>query len=260
MIGYVLGSGAARGYAHIGAIDVLESEGIKPDLVVGCSIGAVIGALYCSGIPSDELIELALDLNVRKLIRLVVPHRLTQAAINLSKIERFFEEIFPVKTFEDLKIPLRVVATSLTTGKLKVFDKGPLLPPVLASIAIPIIFPAVKYDNEYLVDGGLLSPLPVKIAREWLNNGKIIAINLSGEEFSRAISPDEDPPNIYLTALASVELMQLGLTLNEMPYADIVISPELSDFAFYDFHRAEEIIDAGRTETEKRIEEIKSIL
>lgn len=257
MIGLVLGSGAARGYAHIGVLKVLEEKSIKPDAIVGCSIGAVIGALYASYLSAEKLENIALSLSTTDLISLVLPARPSQAILNSKKIADFLSKIIPAENFEDLEIPLKVVATSLNEGTLKVFDSGPLLPAILASISIPIIFPALKIGNEYFVDGGVISPLPVRVIRESSPDSKIIAVNLVESDKTKLKTSLNKKPSIYLTALLSVVIMQIELTRKEKDLADLIIEPDLSEFEFFEFHRQREIIDAGEKAARQALDDFK---
>lgn len=260
MKGLVLGSGAARGYAHIGALKVLEAENIDFDYIVGCSIGAIIGALTAAGMTAEQQEKLALSLKPSRLIRLVVPSRPSQAFLNSRRIENFLKELLPAKTFEELKKPLFIVATSLTHGKLVVFDSGPLIPAIMASISIPIIFPPVKLNGEFLVDGGVISPLPVRTAREKFPESTILAIDISqSDAFKISELQNKESLNIYETALYSVVLMQLELARKDYELADIVITPDLSEFDFYEFYRQQEIIERGEVAARKKLEAIKKL-
>jgi NTE family protein len=257
MVGLVLGSGAARGYAHIGALKVLEEQNIRPDMIAGCSIGAVIGAIYASYLSAEKLEEIALSLSTTDLISLVLPARPSQAILNSKKIADFLSRIIPAENFEDLEIPLKVVATSLNKGTLRVFESGPLLPAVLASISIPIIFPAVKIGNEYFVDGGVISPLPVEVLKKSFPDARIIAVNLVESDRTKLKMSLKKNPSIYLTALLSVVIMQIELTHKEKDLADIVIEPDLGEFEFFEFHRQKEIIEAGERAARKALIDFK---
>jgi len=260
MNGLVLGSGAARGYAHIGVLKVLESENIDFDYIIGCSIGAIIGALTAGGMTARQQKELALSLKPSRLIRLVMPSRPSQAFLNSQRIKLFLNELLPVKTFEELKKPLYVVATSLTSGKLVVFDSGPLIPAILASISILIVFPPIKLNGEFLVDGGVISPLPVSIARERFPDSKILAIDLSqSDAFKISDLKNKESLNIYETALYTVVLMQLELARKDYDLADIVITPNLSEFDFYEFYRQREIIERGEKAARENLNTIKKL-
>ncbi|MCX7831491.1 MAG: patatin-like phospholipase family protein [Actinobacteria bacterium] len=259
MNGLVLGSGAALGYAHIGVLKILEKEGIEFDFIVGCSIGSLIGALYASGMSAYEIEHLALSLKPTKLLRLVMPSRPSQALLNSSRIRTFLEEIIPKKTFEELKKPLAIVATSLLTGKIETFTSGELLPAIMASISIPIIFQPVKIGDKFYVDGGVISPLPVRIARILQPEARILAVDLTSSDKHKIKAEHKEKISIYESALYSVILMQIELSEREKHLADLVLTPKLNEFEFYEFYRQEEIIKKGEEEALKNLEKIRKI-
>lgn len=165
-IGLALGSGAARGMAHIGVLKVIEKTGIRIDAVAGTSIGACIGALYAAGVTVGQMEEVASNVDWRQLARLLDPTLPTSGLIDGRKVARFMAELLPVRTFEELKIPLAVVATDVETGEMLIIKKGDLLQALQATIAFPGIFTPVRFGNRFLVDGGLCNPVPVDVVRE----------------------------------------------------------------------------------------------
>jgi len=165
-IGLALGSGAARGMAHIGVLKVLEKTGIRIDAIAGTSIGAFIGALYAAGVTVDQMEEVACDVDWRQLAKLLDPTLPTSGLIDGRKVAQFMAEMLPVKTFEELKIPLAVVTTDVETGEMLTIKKGNLLQALQAAIAFPGIFTPVRFGERFLVDGGLCNPVPVDVARE----------------------------------------------------------------------------------------------
>lgn len=165
-IGLALGSGAARGMAHIGVLKVIEKTGIRIDAVAGTSIGACIGALYAAGVTVGQMEEVASNVDWRQLARLLDPTLPTSGLIDGGKVARFMAELLPVRTFEELKIPLAVVATDVETGEMLIIKKGDLLQALQATIAFPGIFTPVRFGNRFLVDGGLCNPVPVDVVRE----------------------------------------------------------------------------------------------
>jgi NTE family protein len=165
-IGLALGSGAARGMAHIGVLKVLEKAGIRVGAIAGTSIGAFIGALYAAGVSVRQMEEVACDVDWRQLARLLDPKLPTSGLIDGRKVSRFMAELLPVHTFEELKIPLAVVATDVETGEMLIIKKGNLLQALQAAIAFPGIFTPVRFGDRFLVDGGLCNPVPVDVVRE----------------------------------------------------------------------------------------------
>ena len=165
-IGLALGSGAARGLTHIGVLKVLEKTGTRIDAIAGTSIGAVIGALYAAGVPVSQMEEVARNVDWRQLARLLDPTLPTSGLIDGRKVTRFMAELLPVRTFEELKIPLAVVATDVETGEMLIIKKGNLLLALQAAIAFPGIFTPVRFGDRFLVDGGLCNPVPADVVRE----------------------------------------------------------------------------------------------
>lgn len=165
-VGLALGSGAARGLGHIGVIDALEDHGIAIDLVAGTSIGALIGALYASGVPVRQMEDVASNLNWRSLAGLLDPTIPTSGLIDGRKVGQFIAELLPARTFDELKIPLAVTTTDIGTGELIVIHEGDLLPAIQAAIAFPGLFAPVPFGERFLVDGGLCAPTPTDIVRD----------------------------------------------------------------------------------------------
>lgn len=164
-IGLALGSGAARGLAHIGVLKVLEREGIPISAIAGTSIGALIGALYASGVSPERMEEVARNVDWKRLARLIDPIFPTSGLIDGKKVAHFMAEILPVRTFEELRIPLAVVATDVETGEPLIIRRGDLLSALRAAIAFPGIFTPARFGSRFLVDGGLLNPVPADVVR-----------------------------------------------------------------------------------------------
>jgi len=174
-IALALGSGAARGLAHIGVLKVLEEERIPIDLISGTSIGAALGALYAAGVSVHRMEEVMRDLDWRALARLIDPTLPTSGLIDGKRVATFFEELLPVTTFEELRIPLAVTATDVETGEALVIRKGNLLEGLRAAVAFPGIFTPVAFGERFLVDGGLINPVPVDVAHQ-MGAAKVIGV------------------------------------------------------------------------------------
>ncbi|RJP67914.1 MAG: hypothetical protein C4539_09680 [Ignavibacteriales bacterium] len=177
-VGLVLGSGGARGLAHVGVIKSLEENNIPVDSVSGTSIGALIGGLYASGFSVKSLEKVIQEVDKIMVAKLLMPKLFTPGFIDNNKVRYFINEFVGDINIEDMKIPFASVATDLVTGEEVVFDKGPLIDAIIASIAIPAVFQPVFLKNRYLIDGGLSNPLPISVAK---GNGSqiIIAVNVS---------------------------------------------------------------------------------
>jgi NTE family protein len=279
-IGLALGAGGARGWAHIGAIRALEERGIKPDLVCGTSIGALVGAAYASG-ELDRLEKWVTGLAWTTVVRLM---DLTWRGglIRGQRLFTLFRTIFEDRDIDDLPIPYGAVATELYSGREVWLRHGNLLDAVRASCALPGLFTPIVRDNVVLVDGGLVNPVPVSMCRA-LGAELVIAVDLSWgklgpyRERGKAVAPREvpgwlarlrpgwmekksqemeQPPTIpsifevFSTSLDVVEMRVARSRLSGDP-ADVLITPLLPDFATMDYHRAKEAIDEGRGAVER---------
>jgi NTE family protein len=152
--------------AHIGVLKVIETTGTCIDAIAGTSVGALIGALYAAGVPVGQMEEVARNVDWRQLARLLDPTLPTSGLIDGRKVTRFMAELLPVHTFEELQIPLAVVATDVETGEMLIIKKGSLLQALQAAIAFPGIFTPVRFGDRFLVDGGLCNPVPADVVRE----------------------------------------------------------------------------------------------
>lgn len=274
-IGLALGSGSARGWAHIGAIRALEARGVKPDLVCGTSIGALVGAAYASG-ELDQLEKWVTGLAWTKVVRLM---DLTWRGglIRGNRLFTLFRTIFQERNIEDLAIPYGAVATELYSGRELWLRHGNLLDAVRASCAMPGLFTPVVRDNVVLVDGGLVNPVPVSMCRA-LGAELVIAVDLSWGKLGpyrdrgRAVAPREVPgwlsrwvpkknnpeepavvPSIFEVFNISLDVVEVRVARSRLSGdpADILITPLLPDFATMDYHRAAEAIAEGRTAVER---------
>lgn len=164
-LGLALGSGAARGLAHIGVLKILEEAQIPIFGIAGTSMGAFIGALYVAGVPVQRMEEVACELDWRKLARLFNPTLPTSGLVDGRKLVDFMTELLPVHSFEALQLPLAVTATDIETGEALIIRKGNLLEALRAALAFPGIFPPVRFGDRFLVDGGLCNPVPADVVR-----------------------------------------------------------------------------------------------
>jgi NTE family protein len=175
-IGYALGGGAARGLFHIGVLGVLEEHGIYPDVIAGTSMGAIIGALYASGLSAGELKKMVIELDWKKIIRMTDIALPFNGLIQGKRITALLKSILKDKDFDQLKKEFACVATDLTTGEEVVMKQGSLIEAVRASISIPLVFTPVKADGRFLVDGGLVNVVPVSVCRD-MGANFIIGVN-----------------------------------------------------------------------------------
>jgi len=235
-VALALGGGAARGFAHIGVIQVLEENGIHPDIVTGTSAGSLVAALYASGRSGQDLANTALGMDESALTDWSFPGR---GLIRGEALARYVREATGNKEIEQMKIPLGIVATDLDSGKPIVFRRGDAGTAVRASSAVPAVFQPVRIGTHEYVDGGLTSPVPVRSARA-MGADVVIAVDIS------------QPPDGGATGDALHMLLQtfsiMGRSINELELkeADIVLRPKLPGVAGTDFTVRRKNIQAGR--------------
>lgn len=275
-LGIALGSGSARGWAHIGVLRTLEQAGIFPDVVSGTSIGALVGAAYASN-ALDRLEEWVAQIDWWDIIRYM---DVRLGGVEGERLMRAFRERVEDAPIETLPKPFGAVATDLQTGREVWFQEGSLLEAVRASIALPGLFSPVRHQGRWLVDGGLVDPLPVSLCRA-LGADRVIAINLNGDivgkHFSgrppRLAAPSpllarlsaglqamlsnhshateeaetDEPPGLFDVMAGSINIMQDRITRARMAGdpPDVVLAPRLAHLGLMDFDQAGEAIAAG---------------
>ncbi|MFO1445787.1 patatin-like phospholipase family protein [Bacillus sp. Bva_UNVM-123] len=249
-IGLALGSGGARGFAHLGAIKVLKEEGIPIDCIAGSSMGAMVGCFYGAGLDIERLYKLATAFKRKYYLDFTVPKMGFIAGKRVKELIRIFTH---GKNLEQLEIPVRVVATDLMTGEKIVFEKGPIADAVRASISIPGIFVPEKLNDRLLVDGGVVDRIPVSVVRE-MGADIIIAIDVSHVKTNIEIT------SIYDVIMQSLDIMQMELVANREVASSIMIRPRVEMFSSRAFTNIEEIITIGEEETRKQVDSIKQVL
>ncbi len=210
-----LGGGAARGFAHVGVIKMLETQGIRPDIVVGASAGSVVGALYASGVSGFELQRMALDKDEKSVSDWVLPNR---GFIRGESLQNFINKAVQNRTIDKLGRTLGIVATDLLSGEQVVFRYGNTGLAVRASSSVPGVFQPVMINGREYVDGGLTSPVPVRAARD-LGADIVIAVDISRDPQWAVVS---DSVSVLLQTF---NIMGRSLAAHELPSADVVISP-----------------------------------
>ena len=245
-VGLALSGGAALGLAHIGVISVLEEHGIPVDIVTGTSAGAMIGALYASGVPIEAIENAALGLRWTDLAS--APALLDLGFFSTRGLERFLTNNGVAEDFADVQRQLAMVATDLVTGRPVVLDSGPVARAAAASAAIPVLFIPVEQEGQLLVDGGLADNLPDRLARE-LGAELVIAVDISSDfRFSEA---PEGKTEVGLRAYNIMMMYHSPPTA-----ADVVVRPELGGLSGVDLEAVPEIIARGRQAAEAVIADI----
>jgi NTE family protein len=250
-IGVALGGGFARGIAHIGVLKVLEEEGIPVSIVAGTSVGALIGAAYCSGVSIEELEQIA------RSVRFTTFARWTVSRYGFASNDRmvaFLNRILKVKTFEELRIPLGVTATDFNSGEGVVFHSGSISDPVRASCAYPGMFLPVNIRGRWLVDGMLSYPVPTHPLRE-MGADRVLAIHLKGQW-----SKNGAPRHLFDVIGQSFAIAQDMMSHLWRGAADLLVEPDVAGFAYDDFKRSVELIRSGEVAMRQAMPEVRKWL
>jgi len=250
-IGVALGGGFARGIAHIGVLKVLEEEGIPVRVVAGTSVGALIGACYCSGLSIAEMQGVAHS------VRFTTFARWTLSRYGFASNDRmvsFLERTLKVKRFEELRIPLGVTATDFNTGEGVVFHSGSIVDPVRASCAYPGMFLPVEIRGRYLIDGMLSHPVPTRPLRE-MGADRVLAVHLKGTWANGGA-----PRHLFDVIGQSFAIAQDAMASLWKESADLVIEPDVAGFAYDDFKRADDLIHCGEVAMRKALPEVRQWL
>jgi NTE family protein len=250
-IGVALGGGFARGIAHIGVLKVLEEEGIPVRIVAGTSVGALIGAAYCSGLTLEELEKVAHSCRFTTFARWTVSR---YGFASNDRMVSFLARTLRVKTFEELRIPLGVAATDFNSGQGVVFHSGSIIDPVRASCAYPGMFLPVEIRGRWLVDGMLSYPVPTRPLRE-MGAERVIGVHLKGQW-----SKDGAPRHLFDVIGQSFAIAQDMMGHLWKGAADIIVEPDVAGFAYDDFKRAGELIRSGETAMRQALPEVRKWL
>ncbi len=238
-VALVLGGGAARGFAHVGVIRALEQEKIPVDLVVGTSVGSLIGAIYAYDTNSFELEWTAFALEKDSIFDYGIFSAFTGLGpVKGDKLEEFVKSKVPVANIEDLKMPFAAVATDLNRGTRVVLDRGPLARAVRASCSIPGVFQPVDHQGRLLVDGGVVDNIPISVAREM------------GADLVIAVDIGESVVNFNITNMIDVVIQAANIMFNEnVKYkkkeADVLIRPAVGNVGMLDFTQKKRCVQAG---------------
>jgi len=251
-IALVLGGGAARGFAHVGVIRALEQEKVPIDLIVGASVGSLIGAIYAYDMNSFELEWTAFLIEKDSLFDYGMFTAFTGMGVAKGdKLEEFVKSKVPVVNIEDLKMPFAAVAADLNRGTRVVLDKGSVARAVRASSAIPGVFPPVDHQGKMLVDGGVIDNIPVSVARE-KGADIVIAVDISENVINFNIT------NLLDVMLQSITIMGAENAKYKKKEADVLISPKVGDVGMQDFTQKKRCMMAGIEATQKAMPEIKA--
>ncbi|MDB5947083.1 MAG: esterase [Ramlibacter sp.] len=251
-IGLALGGGAARGFAHVGVIQVLEEAGLKPDLVVGTSAGSLVAALYASGRSGAQLQQVAQDMEEAAFTDWTLPI-FSRGMLRGEALGRYVNSHVGNKLIEGMALPLGIVATDLNSGHGVLFRSGDTGTAVRASSAVPAVFIPVRISGHEYVDGGLVSPVPVRYAKE-MGAELVIAVDISS-------APEGNPAGDTLQILLQTfAIMGKSINSYELRDADVVVRPALVGVGSADFASRQRAIDAGRAAMLRLLPQLKAAI
>ena len=296
-IGLALGGGAARGWAHIGVLRVLQEAGIVPDVIAGCSIGAVVGGCYAAG-KLDELEAFTLSLTKRRVMGFLDFHFSGAGLIAGGRLQKLLDQDLTDRRVETLPIKFCTIATELVSGHEVWLTRGPLVQAMRASYALPGVFDPVMVGGRWLMDGALVNPIPITAARA-LGADIVICVNLNGEirvrgtviqsfdtdeksdekEIEEAIEaaprrwgflpqaradrhPKPNAPGIATVMVDAFNITQDRIARSRLAGdpPDILVAPKLAKMGLFEFHRAQECITLGRQATERALPDLMELL
>ncbi len=289
-IGFALGAGSARGWAHIGVLRALTEAGIKPDFIAGCSVGAFVGAAFSAG-RLDPLEVWARSLDWKGMLRLM-DFGLRGGLIKGGRVNDVFREQFVECEFSELPIQFAAVATDLHSGQEIWLREGKVSAAIAASIAVPGLFRPVLHEERYLVDGSVVNPIPVSLCRA-MGADIVLAVDLGSDLVGR-FERDEDraptptarrsflsrvlprynptrdrqpepevaPPSMLETMMGSINIMQLRIARSRLAGEppDVLLMPRLGHLGLLDYHRAEIAIAEGRDEVTRMLPAIRNAI
>jgi NTE family protein len=296
-IGLALGGGAARGWAHIGVLRVLQEAGIVPDVIAGCSIGAVVGGCYAAG-KLDELEAFTLSLTKRRVMGLLDFHFSGAGLIAGGRLQKLLDQDLTDRRVETLPIKFCTIATELVSGHEVWLTRGPLVQAMRASYALPGVFDPVMVGGRWLMDGALVNPIPITAARA-LGADIVVCVNLNGEirvrgtviqsydtdeksdekEIEEAIEaaprrwgffpqaranrhPKPNAPGIATGMVDAFNITQDRIARSRLAGdpPDVMVAPKLAKMGLFEFHRAQECITLGRQATERALPDLIELL
>lgn len=250
----VLAGGGARGVAHIGAIEELESQGFEITSVAGTSMGALVGGVYASG-HLEPFKEWMRALDKYKVFSLVDFALSTEGLVKGDRVMEAMKELVPDMEIEQMPVPFTAVAADLLTGSEVVLDKGGLYDAIRASISIPSVFRPVHREGQVLVDGGTVNPLPLNRVKR-AEGDLLIAVDVSARFGANPAQRANASLNYYKVLIASSQIMQQRITqlMSRLYKPDIMVEMPADSFGMFEFYHSDEIIEAGREATRAALE------
>lgn len=236
-IGLCLSGGGARGIYHIGALQFIKEAGIELSIISGCSAGALVGVLFSGGVSPETLLNLSIKTKWFNFLRAALPNK---GLMDLNYLEQILTQNLCEDTFESLSVPVKIIATNLISGKIKIFEQGSVIKPVLASCSVPLLFKPVEIENELYLDGGILMNLPATIIRDYCDI--LIGVSLMPVQIIKT----DDINSSFKLLTRVLELSVQNNSKLQMGFCDILIeSPEISQYSKFDLNTAEELFELG---------------
>lgn len=265
-VGLALSAGNARGLAHIGVLRVLEEADIPIDMIAGTSMGAMVGALYASGHTIDEIEERMANLPkltgfLSGLWDFQIPPR--SGIVKGEKARRFLaEEWYDRKNFNQLDVPMRIIATDLVTGEEVIFESGPVADAVRASISIMGVFQPAFINGRHLIDGGVVNPVPVSVAADKTDIiiASSVIVSLAERAHRKEMLKNDRLPHILGIILGAQEIMEAGIVERRMDRVDVLIQPDIADLGGMEYERWDEFVARGYEAAERAVGDIKRLL
>lgn len=249
-LGLALGGGGAKGLAHIGFLKVLDELNITPAIICGTSMGALIGAMYCNGLSAQEIEDIYKDFSLLEMSRfldLAIPAH--KGLAKGDRISRFLSDKVGLTTFDDLKIPLKIVATDYWNKRQVILNHGSLVKAVRASISVPGIFEPLPHVGRILTDGGAVNPVPFDIIMK--DADLVAAVDVTGRQ--QPESGSKDIPNIFECIMNSFHIMESALLENKLSKTKphLLYQPDIVNISIIEFTKFEEIISFAQPEIER---------
>jgi NTE family protein len=251
-IGIALSGGATLGAAHIGVLQVLEREGIRPDFVAGTSAGALVGAIYCAGVPLNEMEKIFINMKWPTLLKFKITDPIS--LFDMQPMDEVIKKIIGDCDFKDLSIPFAAIGCDLMTGERIVLDHGPVAPAIRASASVPGIFKPVEINGRMLVDGGVVDNLPVEQL-------KVMGAQFTiASDVSNRGETSKRPVNVFEVLQTMFNIMQDRGALINADECDCYIRPEVTQFSCWGFDDSDQILAEGRIAAERAVFQLKKKL
>ncbi|KRG14147.1 esterase [Virgibacillus soli] len=249
-IGLALGSGGARGFAHLGVLKILQEHSIPIDVIAGSSMGALVGCFYAFGHNLEQLIRLSIAFQRNHYLDFTIPK---MGFIEGKRIENLINLFMHGKNLEELKIPVKVMTTDLQTGEKVEFSKGNIARIVRASIAIPGIFTPVKINGRLLVDGGVVDKIPISTVRK-MGADIVLASDVA------IVNKKAEITTVYDVIMQSLDIMQTEIGTVKEGESDLMLRPHVEEFSARSFKNIKDIIKRGEEETLRQLPKIKQLI